>query len=97
MIKKTQSNIISEDQVEFLGLDFFKELGFEYKNGYEINPEQIKSERDDLKEVILKKRLSLSLKKLNPTVPDKIIKNSIVQLLNPNIPGLLNVIVSIIN
>ena len=42
--------LINEDQVELQGIDWFKELGYQYKNGYEISPEGT-----ILKEMILDK------------------------------------------
>ena len=29
-------SLINEDQVELQGIEWFKELGYQYKNGYEI-------------------------------------------------------------
>ena len=58
--------LINEDQVELQGINWFKELGYQYKNGYEISPEGTDSERDDFRQVILEERLRSALIKINP-------------------------------
>lgn len=83
-------SLINEDQVELQSIKFFKELGYEYKNGYVLAPEGDNSERDDYRKVILEDRLKSALVKINPDIPSKIIKNSITQILSPNIPSLLS-------
>ena len=83
-------SIINEDQVELQGIEWFKELGYQYKNGYEISPDGTNPERDDFRKVNLEGRLSSALKRINPDIPDKTIDNSITQILNPNITDLFN-------
>ena len=82
--------LINEDQVELLGIDFFKEIGYRYKNGYEISPDGKSPERDDFKKVIFEKILYSSLKIINPEIPNQNIENAITKITNPNIPGLFN-------
>ena len=82
--------LINEDQVELQGINWFKELGYQYKNGYEISPEGTDSERDDFRKVIFQERLRSALLKINSDIPEKTISNSISQILNPNIPDLIN-------
>ena len=82
--------IINEEQVELSTIDWFKELGYEYKDGYEIAPEGIDPERDNFKQVILEERLKNSLVKINSDIPYQTIDESIPQILSPNIPGLIN-------
>jgi type I restriction enzyme R subunit len=83
-------SLINEDQVELQGIEWFKELGYNYKNGYQISPDGTNPERDDFRKVTLEERLSSSLKRINPEIPHKTIINSITQILNPNIPELFN-------
>ena len=83
-------SLITEEQVELQSIDWFKELGYHYKNGYEIAPEEENAERDDFRQVILEDRLKSALIRINPDIPHKTIQNAIPQILNPNIPGLLN-------
>ena len=82
-------SLIDEDQVELQCIDLFKEIGYQYKNGYEISPEGSTPERADFKKVILEERLKSALLKINPGIPAEAIKNAIFQILNLNIPGLL--------
>ena len=82
--------LINEDQVELQGIEWFKELGYHYKNGYEISPDGTYPERDDFRKAILEVRLTSALKRINPDIPHKTIDNSITQILNPNISGLFN-------
>ena len=83
-------SLITEEQVELQSIEWFKELGYQYKDGYEIAPEGLNSERDDFRQVILEERLRSALIKINTDIPNQTIQNSIPQILNPNIPGLLN-------
>ena len=43
----------NEDKIEYQGIDWFKDLGYEYKNGYEISPDGNNPERDEFRKVIL--------------------------------------------
>ena len=83
-------SLITEEQVELQSIEWFKELGYQYKDGYEIAPEGVNPERDDFRKVILEDRLRSALIKINSDIPPQTINNSIPQILNPNIPGLLN-------
>ena len=82
--------LITEDQVELQSLEWFKELGFEYANGYDIAPDGTNPERDNFRKVILEDRLRSALVSINADIPTQTINNSISQILNPNIPSLLN-------
>ena len=83
-------SLIDEEQVELQSIEWFQELGYQYKDGYEIAPEGESPERDDFRKVILEDRLRSALIRINPDIPNQTINNSIPQILNPNIPGLLN-------
>ena len=83
-------SLITEEQVELQSIEWFKELGYQYKDGYEIAPEGVNPERDDFRKVILEDRLRSALIKINSDIPSQTINNSISQILNPNIPSLLN-------
>ena len=82
--------LIDEEIVELQGIKWFRELGYDYKNGYLISPEGKNPERDEFRQVILEERLKSALIKINPDIPSQKINNSITQILNPNIPDLLN-------
>lgn len=61
--------MITEDQLEQLCLDWFKELNYQYVNGYDIAPDGAPPEREDYQQVTLRQRLIDRLVKLNPFVP----------------------------
>ena len=85
MIKE---NLINENQVELQSINFFKELGYQFKNGYEISPDGDNPERDQYHQTILYNRLLSTVKFLNPEIPKKNINSSLLSLLNPNNPNL---------
>ncbi|HBV76928.1 MULTISPECIES: type I restriction endonuclease subunit R [Vibrio] len=62
---------ITEDQLEQLCLDWFKEQNYTYLNGYDIAPDGISPERDDYHQVVLKQRLQKQLAILNPNLPEE--------------------------
>ncbi len=66
--------LITEEQVELQSIEWFKELGYQYKDGYEIAPEGINPERDDFRQVILEDRLRSALIKINSDIPSQTIK-----------------------
>ena len=82
-------NIITEEQLELLCIDWFVELGYEYKDGHDIAPESNNSERDDFRKVILEDRLKSSLIRINPDIPTETVNNATSEILNLNIPGLM--------
>ena len=82
--------LIDEQAIELQAIEWFKNLEYDYKNGHEISPEGDSPERNELRHVILEKRLRSSLIKINPDIPRQKINNSILQILNPNIPDLFN-------
>lgn len=61
--------MITEDQLEQQCLDWFKELGYQYQNGYDIAPDGDTPERGDYYQVILHQRLVDKLGTLNPNLP----------------------------
>ena len=58
------------DKVELPALDQLQALGWEYLEGSKLSPEE-SDERDSYKEVVLEKRLSLSIKRINPWISDE--------------------------
>ena len=82
--------IITEDILEEQAIEWFKEIGYEYKHGNDIAPNSQTPERDDFRQVILKDRLRSALKQLNPNVPKNTIDNEITKITNPNTPGLIS-------
>ena len=58
------------DKVELPALDQLQALGWQYLEGAKLSPEE-SDERDSYKEVVLEKRLSLSIKRINPWISDE--------------------------
>ena len=81
--------MITEDQLEQECLSWFREIGYQVKHGIEIAPEASQAERSDFRQVILQSRLRDALYKLNPNVPSHAIDAAVIQIANPNIPGLM--------
>ena len=82
--------LVTEDQVELLSIDWFKELGYQYKCGYDIAPDSEEPERTDYRSVILQERLQAALIRNNPNIPASSINTALSQLVNPNIPALMS-------
>jgi type I restriction enzyme R subunit len=80
---------ITEDQLEQVTISWFKELGYAYVFAPELAPDGTTPERQDFRQVILTGRLQTALTRLNPGVPASAITNAMLQLANPNVPGLL--------
>jgi len=83
MIKNLNETTLTEQSV----IDWFKQLGYEYKFGPEISPGGILVERD-FKDVILEKRLKSALKRLNPDLSEKAIDEAIYKLKEVEYPNL---------
>lgn len=81
---------ITEDHVEIQSIEWFKELGYQYKCGYDIAPDEAESERKDYRSVIIEERLTSALKRINPELPNSTIKTAISSLTSPNIPSLIS-------
>ena len=81
--------IINEEQVELLAIEWFKELGYAYFLGVDIAPESDNPQRTSYQEVLLQKRLHVSLCKLNPALPQNAIDEAIYQLKKPQHASLI--------
>jgi len=81
--------LITEDHLEQQCLDWFKELGYAYAFAPDLAPDGTTPERTDFRQVILTGRLRSALQRLNPEVPGSTIESAVLQLANPNVPGLL--------
>ena len=82
-------SIITEEDLENISIEWFKEIGYQFARGPDIAPEKYAQERDDLRQVFLIGRLRSVLIRLNPEVPAKTIDAAVLQITNPNIPGLV--------
>ena len=81
--------LITEDHLEQQCLEWFQELGYAYAFAPDLAPDGTTPERTDFRQVILTGRLRSALQRLNPEVPASTIESAVLQLANPNVPGLL--------
>ena len=82
--------LITEEQVELQAVEWFKELGYQYKQGPDISPEGTAPERDQFRTVVLEQRLHAALSRINPDIPPQTIASAIPQIMNPNRPELIS-------
>ena len=82
--------LVTEDQVEQQAIGWFKELGYQYKIGYEMAPDGEAPERPDYRSVVLPDRLKAALARINLDIPQAAIATALSQLVNPNIPALMS-------
>ena len=61
--------MISEDQLEQICLEWFREVGYEYAFGPDIAHEGEVPERTDYRQVVLAGRLLSAMQKINPHIP----------------------------
>jgi len=80
---------ISEDDLEQMSLGWFQEIGYTFVYGPLLAPDGGMLERDDFRQAVLTGRLQAALAKLNPELPVATIETAVLQLANPNVPGLL--------
>ncbi|MEB3271963.1 MAG: type I restriction endonuclease subunit R [Synechococcus sp.] len=80
---------ITEDHLEQQCLAWFQELGYTHVFAPQLDSDGNAPERTDFRQVILTGRLRSALQRLNPDVPAGTIESAVLQLANPNVPGLL--------
>jgi type I restriction enzyme R subunit len=81
---------MNEDQLEQLCLDWFREGGYEYANGYNIAHDGEAPEREDYKQVLLTGRLLNTLQRINPQIPIPTLEEQVVHVLcKPEHPVLI--------
>jgi type I restriction enzyme R subunit len=78
--------MITEDQLEQLCIDWFKELGWDYECGYDIAPDSDNPKRKDYKEVIVFERIVEALEKINPDIPKDILEETALRLTRSESP-----------
>jgi len=81
--------MISEDQLEQLCLDWFRNIGYDYINGYDIAPDGEYPERVDYRQVVLFDRLLSQLQKINPHIPLDVLERVSQQIAKPESPVLI--------
>ena len=78
--------MITEDQLEQLCIDWFKETGYQYANGYDIAPDGALPERADYRQILLTERLLSQLKVINPQLPEEALEYAISAVSQPETP-----------
>ena len=73
--------MITEDQLEQLCLDWFRDGGYEYANDYDIAHDGEAPERKDYRQVILCGRLRDALQRINPQIPVTTLEEQVVHVL----------------
>ncbi|MEB3259386.1 MAG: type I restriction endonuclease subunit R [Cyanobacteriota bacterium] len=81
--------LITEDHLEQQCLAWFQDLGYTHVFAPQLDSDGTSPERTDFRQVILTGRLRSALQRLNPEVPASTIESAVLQLANPNVPGLL--------
>ena len=81
--------MITEDQLEQLCLDWFKDIGYDYVCGYDIAPDGDSAERKDYRQIILFERLHERLQALNPEVPAVALEQVAIHISQPESPVLI--------
>ncbi len=74
---------ITEDELELLAIEWFKNLGYDYLLGYDIAPNGETPLRKNYEDVLLENRLETALIKLNPSIPFDAITDVIYRLKRP--------------
>ncbi|MCX7782499.1 MAG: type I restriction endonuclease subunit R [Meiothermus sp.] len=79
----------NENTVEQATLEWLRGMGYEYRFGPEIAPEEANAERTDYREVLLRGRLRGALFRLNPGLPEAAIDEAIRKISAPEHPSLM--------
>ena len=81
--------MITEDQLEQLCLDWFRDQGWEYAYGPDIAPDSDDPARSDYRQVILHGRLLDGLQAINPAVPLEKLEEVATGVAKPEFPVLI--------
>lgn len=77
-----------ENDLEQASLEWLEEIGYEVHNGSELASDGVNSEREDLREVVLKNRLKFALQRIND-VSDEVIDEAVRKIMIPQNPQML--------
>jgi len=81
--------MITEDQVEQLAIDWFKELGYDYAYGVDLAPGGESKERESFANVVLQEWLESALRRLNPDLSSAAIDEAVHILRKPQHASLI--------
>jgi type I restriction enzyme R subunit len=74
---------LNESTLESKALAWLSAIGWQVRHGSDIAPAGLFAEREDYKDVVLKKRLMDALVRLNPNLPPEALKDAFRKLMNP--------------
>ncbi len=77
---------VSENTVEETALSWLEELGYRVKHGPDIAPGEAYSEREDFRDVVPVGRLSESLSRINPGIPEEALEEAVKKLIRADSP-----------
>lgn len=83
------SKFISEEDVENISLDLFRELGYDIIHGPDIAPDGPAPERKSYSDVVLIDRLKRAVDKFNPNIPEEAREEAIKKVLRSESPKLI--------
>ncbi len=82
--------MITEDQLEQICLEWFREGGYEYAFGPDIAHDGETPERIDYRQVVLAGRLLSAMQKINPHIPLTVLEEAAVSIIKPQSPALIH-------
>jgi type I restriction enzyme R subunit len=82
--------MITEDQLEQICLDWFREGGYEYAFGPDIAHDGETPERIDYRQVVLAGRLLSAMQKINPHIPLTVLEEAALNVSKPESPVLIH-------
>jgi type I restriction enzyme R subunit len=81
--------MMTEDQLEQLALNWFKDQGYSYAFGPDIGHDGDNPERQDYVQVVLEKRLLSALQRINPNIPTSVLEDVVLRIQKPEHLSLL--------
>lgn len=82
-------NVITENEIELIALNYFEELGYSVLSGLDIAPDGEHPERKSYSDVVLITRLRDAIDRLNPTIPYDAREEALKKVLRTESPNLL--------
>ena len=82
--------MITEDQLEQICLEWFREGGYEYAFGPDIAHDGEAPERTDYRQVVLAGRLLSAMRKINSHIPLAVLEEAVLSITKPESPVLIH-------
>ena len=80
---------VTESVVEEAALQWLADAGWQVAYGPDVEPEKLGAERDDFSEVVLTRRLTAALERINPDLPRSAIDQAVAAVLRLDHPSLV--------